>query len=184
MKVMPMTETTTPDRPKRQPKPDKVRKVFDDVVTPNSLATHLGMTRQNVARLVAEAVLVQRSDGAFDQTANRLRYIKRLREQHRHTPRSQADTAHLAVKTEMLQLRLAQQKRELVKQSDVDELIDDIMGILLTALSSMPAQCAPLGDLATRRRLEAWVFKTRTELANVAQRKADECNEPPLDEQD
>jgi len=40
-----MTETTP------MPKPDKIRKVADDVVTPNSLATHLGMTRQNVARL-------------------------------------------------------------------------------------------------------------------------------------
>jgi len=47
----------------------------------------------------------------------------------------------------------------------------------------MPAQCAPLGDLPTRRRLEAWVFKTRTDLANAAQRKADECNEPALAEQ-
>jgi len=74
--VMPMTETTTADRTKRQPKPDKVRKVADDVVTPNSLATHLGMTRQNVARLTAEAVLVQRSDHCYDQSANRLRYIK------------------------------------------------------------------------------------------------------------
>ena len=30
-------------------KRDKVRMVADDIVTANSLATHLGMTRQNVA---------------------------------------------------------------------------------------------------------------------------------------
>jgi len=28
------------------------------------------------------------------------------------------------------------------------------------------------------------VFEVRTEIANVCQRMADECNEPPLDEQD
>ena len=101
-----MTETTTPHRaPKPKPKPDKASLVADDVVTTNSLATHLGMTRQNVALLTAQAVIVQRSDGNYDQTANRLRYIKHLREQHRHTPRSAADTAHIAAKTEMLQLR-------------------------------------------------------------------------------
>jgi hypothetical protein len=104
-----MTELAAQD-PKRsngaKPKPDRDRMVVDDVVTPNSLATHLGCTRQNVARLVAEAVLVQRSDGNFDQTANRLRYIKHLRENHRHTARSKADADHVAVKTKMLQSRL------------------------------------------------------------------------------
>jgi hypothetical protein len=37
---------------------------------------------------------------------------------------STADAAHVAVKTEMLQLRLMEKKRELVRRSDVDELID------------------------------------------------------------
>ena len=73
------------------PKRDKVRRVADDVVTANSLATHLGMTRQNVARLTAEAVLVQRSDGRYDHTASRPRYIKHLRSEHRSSPRTEAD---------------------------------------------------------------------------------------------
>lgn len=118
-----MTELATHDRAakrgngaKRQPKPDRARMVVDDVVTPNSLATHLGCTRQNIARLVVEVVLVQRSDGNFDQTANRLRYIKRLRENHRHTAWSKADAAHIAVKTQMLQLRLMEKQNELVRR--------------------------------------------------------------------
>ena len=169
---------------KRQRKPDKVHRVADDIVTPNSLATHLGMTRQNVARLTAEAVIEQRSDGNYDQTANRLKYIKHLREQHRHTPRSKADAEHTAVKTEMLKLRLMEKRKELVRQTDVDELIDNIVGTMLTHLSSMPAQVAPIGDLATRRRFEQWVFQTRTAIANAALQKADAAGEPPLSEQD
>ena len=43
-----MTELVTQDR-ETKPKRDKARMVADDVVTANSLATHLGMTRQNVA---------------------------------------------------------------------------------------------------------------------------------------
>ena len=103
---MTMTDATTQDRvakrgngAKRQPKPDRERMVADDIVTPNSLATHLAMTRQNIARLTAEAVLIQRSDGNYDQTANRLRYLKHMRENHRHTARSKADAEHIAVKT-------------------------------------------------------------------------------------
>ena len=34
-----------------------------------------------------------------------------------------------------------------------------------------------------RRKLEAIVFEVRTEMADIAQRKADECDEPPPDEQ-
>jgi hypothetical protein len=62
-----MTEvvTTTHDaRPKRRngaPKRDKVRMVADDVA-PNSLATHLGCTRQDIARLtIAGTVLTHLS---------------------------------------------------------------------------------------------------------------------------
>jgi hypothetical protein len=136
------------------------------------------MTRQNVARLVSEAVIEQRSDGCFDQTASRLKYIKHLRETHRHTPRSDADTKHIAAKTEMLQLKLMEKRKELVRQDEVDALIDDLIGTVLTAMSSAPAQCAPIGDLITRRKIEQWVFKTRTEIADIAQKKADAYGEP------
>jgi hypothetical protein len=87
-----MTEAVTQAR---APKHVRSRLVPDDVVSPNGLATHLGMTRQNVARLTAEAVLVQRSAGCYDQTANRLRYIKHLRTSRPHSPRTEADAPHV-----------------------------------------------------------------------------------------
>jgi hypothetical protein len=48
----------------------------------------------------------------------------------------------------MLQLRLMEKKRELVRREEVDALIDGIACVTLTALSSLPARCAPRGDLA------------------------------------
>jgi len=71
----------------------------------------------------------------------------------------------------------------LVRQSDVDELIDQIAGVTLAALSSLPARCAPRGDLATRRSIERVVFEVRTEIANVCQQMADNNGEPPLEQQ-
>jgi hypothetical protein len=139
--VMPMTNATPhTGRPKRQPKPDKARRVADDIVTPNSLATHLGMTRQNVALLTANAVLVQRSDRCYDQTANRLRYIKHLRDGHQRSPRIDADAEHVKAKTEMLQIKLMEKRKELVKQEEVDALIDNICGVMLTAMSRRAAR--------------------------------------------
>jgi len=82
----------------------------------------------------------------------------------------------------MLQLRLMEKKRELVRRADVDELIDGIAGVVLTHLSSMPARCAPRGDLAIRRSIEWVVFEVRSEIANVCQQMADKGGEPPLDD--
>ena len=128
-------------------------------------------------------VIEQRSDGCYDQTASRLRYIRHLRDEHRRSPRTQADADHVKVKTEMLQLRLMEKKGELVRQSDVDELIEQIAGVTLTALSSLPARCAPRGDLAIRRSIERVVFEVRTEISKACSEMADNCGEPPLEQQ-
>jgi len=80
-------------------------------------------------------------------------------------------------------LRLMEKRRELVRRADVDALIDGIAGVALTHLSSLPARCAPRGDLATRRAIERVVFEVRTEIATICQQMADERGEPPLDQQ-
>ncbi len=74
-----------------------------------------------------------------------------------------------------------EKKRELVRQAGVDALIDGIVGVTLTHLSSMPARCAPRGDLAIRRSIERVVFEVRTEIAKLCQQMADKNGEPPLD---
>jgi hypothetical protein len=138
-----------------------------NIVTGNSLATHLAMTRQNVTRLTAEAVIEQRSDGCYDQTASRLRYIKHLRSEYQRSPRTQADADHTRAKTEKIQFELAEKRRELVRVDEVNEMIDGLCGVVLTALGSMPARSGPRCDLATRRDIERVVFEVRIELAKV-----------------
>jgi len=82
----------------------------------------------------------------------------------------------------LLRIRIEEKKRELVRRADVDALIDDIAGVTLTALSSLPARSAPRGDLAIRRNIERVVFEVRTEIANVCLQMTDKCGEPPLDD--
>ena len=79
-------------------------------------------------------------------------------------------------------MSLIEKKRELVHRTDVDALIDDIAGITLTALSSLPSRCAPRGDLAIRGSIELIVFEVRTEIAKVCQEMADKRGEPPADD--
>lgn len=132
------------------------------LVSGNALAAHLCMTRQNVALLVVEGI-IERVDGKFDQDQCRLRYIKHMRSDARRSPRTQADADHVKVKTEMLQLRLMERRRELVRQDDVTAMFDQVCGIMLTALSGLPARCSR--DPAVRRNIELVTHQVRIELA-------------------
>ena len=151
-------------------------------VSASALALHLDCSRTYIGKLEAEGVIQQQGDG-FPLDQSRIAYLRYLRRERRQSPRSEADADHVKVKTEMLQLRLMEKKRELVRRADVDELIDTIAGVTLTALSSMPARCAPRGDLAIRRNIERVVYEVRTEIAAICQRMADKNGEPPLEQQ-
>ena len=65
----------------------------------------------------------------------------------------------------MLELRLMEKRRELVKREDVNELTDTMAGVVLTHLSGMAACCSR--DLTVRREIDAVVYQVRTELAQV-----------------
>jgi len=119
-------------------------------VSASALALHLDCSRAYVGKLEAGGVIQRRGDG-FPLDHSRVAYLRYLRRERRQSPRSEADADHVKVKTEMLQLRLMQARRELMRRTDVDALIDGIAGVTLTALSSLPARCAPRGDHAIRR---------------------------------
>jgi hypothetical protein len=123
-----MTELVTHDE---RPKPSEHGPVL---VSGNRLATHFGVSRQHVERLTAEGVIERRSDGLFDQDASRLRY-NHLRAEHKRSPRTEADAAHAKAKTELLQIRIMERQRKLVRREDVNELIDAMCGTVLMHLS-------------------------------------------------
>ena len=79
----------------------------------------------------------------FDIDASRVAYLRFLRRERRQSPRSEADADHVKVKTEMLQLRLMEKRRELVRRAELDALIDGIAGTVFTHLSSTACtECA------------------------------------------
>ena len=150
-------------------------------VSASALALPLDCTRSDIGKPEAEGVIRRQGDG-FPLDQSRVAYLRYLRRERQQSSSSEADADHIKAKTEMLQLRLMEKKRELVRRDEVDALIDDIAGVTLTALSSLPARCAPRGDLAIRRSIERVVFEVRTAIANVCQQTADKHGEPPLNE--
>jgi hypothetical protein len=174
-----MTETVTGDRLPGAKPVSRPRSRRPASVSASALAQHLDCSRTYIGKLEAEGVIQRQGDG-FPLDQSRVAYLRYLRRERQQSPRTEADAAHVAVKTEMLQLRLMEKKRELVLRVDVDELIDGIAGVTLTALSSLPARCAPRGDLAVRRSIERVVFEVRTEIAEVCQQMAQKVGEAPL----
>lgn len=177
-----MAETVTIDRPPVAKPIARRRSAKPTIVGASALALHLDCSRTYIGKLEADGVIQRQGDDGFPLDQSRVAYLRYLRRERQQSPRSEADADHVKVKTEMLQLRLMEKRKELVRQEDVDELIDQIAGVTLTALSSLPARCAPRGDLATRRAIERVVFEVRTEIAKVCQEMADKCGEPPLSE--
>ena len=142
-----------------------------------ALAAHLSCVPSYIRKLVEQGVIERRGDGRFDQDQCRLKYLAHLREARKVSPRGAVDTAFTAAKTALVQLRVAERAGKLIPGEQHDARCEEIAGTFLAALSSMPAQVA-VGDLSMRRRLERWVYDTRTSIAKVMLAKADAEGEP------
>jgi hypothetical protein len=149
-------------------------------VSASALALHLDVSHTYVTKLEAEGVIQRQGDG-FPLDQSRVAYLRYLRRERRQSPCTEADADHVKVKTEMLQLRLMEKKRELVRRDAVDELIDQIAGTVLTHLSGMSARCSR--DVMVRRNIDAVVHEIRTEIAQACEKIADKNCEPPLVQQ-
>ena len=80
----------------------------------------------------------------------------------------------------MLQMRMLE--KQLVPNDDHVARVEGIIGLVLTKIGGWPARIGG-HDLVLRRKAEAMVFEMRKEMAEAANRLADETGEPALDEQ-
>jgi hypothetical protein len=153
-----LTELSTNDTPVVATRPSRPS------VTASAVAAHLAMTRQNVVKLAHVDHLFERlPDGRFDLDACRFAYLKWLRDPARRSARSEAAAEHAKAKTELLQIRIMERQRKLVRREDVNELIDELAGTVLTHLSGMAARCSR--DLVVRRNIDAVVLQVQREMA-------------------
>ena len=129
------------------------------------------------AELISQGVLTQRPDGKFDLDSNRRAYIEFLRTERKRNPKSEADSAFTQAKAELIQLRIGERKKELMMASKCYEMLDEIHGLFMTYLSSLPAKIGGR-DLAMRRKVEAAIYDMRVELSNEATKRANERGEP------
>ena len=88
-----------------------------------------------------------------------------------------ADADFQRAKTELVRMRIAEKQRTTIPLDEAIAVTDQIMGIVLTHMGSMPARIAGR-DLAARRKIEEIIFQVRTEISEAASKLADERGEP------
>jgi hypothetical protein len=84
------------------------------LVSGAQLATHFGVVRTRIDQLALQGIFSRRPDGNYDQDECRLKYLGHLRAENRKSPVAAANAEHAKAKTEMLAIKIAQQRGELV----------------------------------------------------------------------
>lgn len=125
-------------------------------------ARHLLLTREMIRRLVAEKIIERRADGSFDLDAARQSYIRYLRD--RRSERGAAQAALQRAKAREIELRNAERTHELIEHCEASAALDDIVGVIVSELGSLPA--AATRDLVMRHRLEQLVRDVRQRAAD------------------
>ena len=69
--------------------------------------------------------MIQRQGDGFPLDG-RVAYLRYLRRERRQSPRAAADAEHVLAKVALLRIRIEEKQRKLVRQDDVNELIDQI----------------------------------------------------------
>src|SRR6476646_12048104 len=118
-----MTETVANDRPHVAKPVSRPRSAKPATVSASALALHLDCSRAYIGKLEAEGVIQRQTDG-FPLDQSRVAYLRYLRRERQQSPRTQADADYVKVKTEMLQLKLAEKRHELVSRDAHEAMID------------------------------------------------------------
>jgi hypothetical protein len=103
-----------------------------------------------------------------------LRFLRRERQQ---SPRSEANADFQRAKAELIRMRIAEKKRELIPQEEAFGQMEELVGLFLTGLSGLSARCGGR-DLAARRAIDKAVHDLRVEIAEACTKQADQRGEP------
>jgi hypothetical protein len=171
-----MVEIVTTYRPPVVKPVSRPRSGKSATVSASALAQHLDCSRTYVAKLEAEGVIRRQGDG-FPLDASRVAYLRFLRRQR--SPRSEADADFQRAKSELIRVRIAEKKRELIPRKEAAGDMEELVGLFLTGLSGLSARCGGR-DLAARRAIDKAMYDLRVEISEACTKLADERGEPPL----
>jgi hypothetical protein len=174
-----MAETGTNDRPSVAKLVSRRRSTKPATVSASALAQHLDCSRTYIGKLEAEGVVQRQGDG-FPLDQSRVAYLRYLRRERQQSPRTAADAEFALAKAELVRIRIAEKKRELIPQEEAFGQMEQLVGLFLTGLSGLSARCGGR-DLAARRAIDKAVFDLRVKISEACTKLADQRGEPAAD---
>jgi len=106
----------------------------------------------------------------FNLDDSRVRYIRWLRDPERRTAKSKVDSDFVRAKTELIAISVREKQRTLMETSEAMEMMEQLIGTVLTAMGGMAPRVARLvegnSSLVVRREVDRIVFDTRVDMAN------------------
>jgi hypothetical protein len=97
-------------------------------VSASALALHLDCSRTYIGKLEAEGVIQRQGDG-FPLDQSRVAYLRFLRCERRQSTRGEADADFQRAKSELIRLRIAEKKRELIPQEEAFRQMEELVGL-------------------------------------------------------
>ena len=171
-----MAETVTTGNPSVAKPVSRRRSVKPATVSASALALHLDCSRTYIGKLEAEGVIKRQGDG-FALDHSRVAYLRYLRRERQHSPRSEAHVDFQRAKSELIRLRIAEKQRELIPLEQATADMERLIGMFLTGLSGFAARCGDR-DLAARRAIDQAVYDLRRELSEEFNKPADQRGGP------
>ena len=118
--------------------------------------------------------MIQRQGDGFQLDASRVAYLRFLRRERQQSPRSEANADFQRAKAELIRMRIAEKKRELIPQEEAFGQMEELVGLFFTRLSGLAARPA-LSQKATTspqtlaRHRRSWLTTSRI-WADISQR--------------
>ena len=127
-----MVETVTTVSPSVAKPVSRPRSRKPATVSASALALHLDCSRAYIGKLEAEGVIQRRGDG-FPLDQSRVAYLRYLRRERRQSPRGEADADFHRAKAELIRIRIAEKKRELIPREEAAGIASLFLSVTLVA---------------------------------------------------
>jgi hypothetical protein len=143
--------------------------MIDDktIATTAEICSLVGFTKQRLGGLERDAVVQRVGRDAWPLVATIRKLFEHAKAQR--SAQSEARSKLLAAQQRLADLRYQRAAAELVTVADYHSAIAMLSGWFVAALERLPATAPARADPALRKELEAWVYNTRTELADKCQ---------------
>jgi phage terminase Nu1 subunit (DNA packaging protein) len=132
----------------------------------------IGKSDEWVRRLIAEGVVKRSPNGGVFRDEVVRAYIAWIQDEQRRATKSASESRVKDARAREIELRIALREGELIDLADHDAIVDEMAGIFIAALSSLPARVTR--DTPLRRKIEQECDAIRGTIAETARKRASE----------